>query len=609
MTSLAHNVASGVVGADSSGRAVFNRLEIVPFMANPMQFSLYVQALVRMMQEDTASWTSYYQIAGIHGAPYTPYDGAGATFVRPLPEFMGYCSHSSVLFPTWHRPYMALIEQEIQRIALTIASQYSNFNDQWIEAAVQLRHPYWDWSKTAQPPHELYADEELDVLLPPLGKPGKISNPFRRYVFQRPTPNFPSPFSEHGWYSTHRHAMTDASNNIVDDIPDLEATLSDQAFRIRMIGTSLLLIGDTASTWEAFSNDNKGLLPQPADTSLEALHGNIHMHVGGGSDRGHMSNPVVAAFDPFFWLHHSQTDRLLSLWAALHPDQWVTPSREPEGTWTITTRGAVDETTSLTPFYCGTSDGQFWTSADLRAPTDGLFGYSYEEFDGVDWSDKVAVQAHIKTKVAQLYPLSTIIATWMDFDGGASHPLCPRLAVAQPTARASFSPDQPRGVLRWTAHITAKKHALGGSFTVLVFLGAAPAHPKNFLSSANFVGDYCAFVNPTPERCENCVQQGNIAVGGAVDLTDALVRRAEVMSLHPRDVVPYLREMLCWRVWTGTGPPAHPSEVEELEVDVSATPLYIDEHSEITAGNTVVYHDVTRGSPGGCRHPERPTNA
>ncbi|KAH9856478.1 Di-copper centre-containing protein [Lenzites betulinus] len=603
----AHTVTCGVVGTDRSGKSIFNRIEIVPFMANTMQFSLYVQALAHMMTVDPTSWTSYYQIAAIHGAPYTPYDGAGATFVSPMPLFMGYCSHYSVLFPTWHRPYMALIEQEIQKIALDIANRYTNFKEDWVDAAIQLRHPYWDWSKTARPPREIYADEQLEVLLPPLGEPGKMNNPFLRYAFQRKSPSFPYPFSEPGWDdTTHRYGKEDANYDIVDSLEELEAALSDQELDKRKLATGTLLLGNTANTWEAFSNDNQGMDPRPAQTSLETLHGNIHFHVGGGLERGHMSNPAVAAFDPFFWLHHAQTDRLLALWAALHPDVWVTPSREPEGTWTIPTRGPIDETTSLTPFYCGGADGQFWTSADLREPTDGLFGYSYEEFNGVDWSDKAAVRAHVKTIVEQLYPLPTVLARWMNFDAGASHPVCPRLPSAIP-AKIITPAVHPRAVLRWTAHITAKKHALRGSFAVLLFLGEAPALPGDFLSSANFVGDYCAFVNPAPERCANCLRQGNITIGGGVDLTDALVRRAEVGSLHPEEVVPYLRRKLCWRVWTGAGPAVHPSEVEELEVDVSATPHYMNEHNEITVGAPIVYHEVTRGSPGGCRHFEKLT--
>jgi tyrosinase len=42
----------------------------------------------------------------------------------------------------------------------------------------------------------------------------------------------------------------------------------------------------------------------------------------------------VAAFDPIFFLHHAQVDRLLSLWAALNPGVWVSPSTSENGTFT-----------------------------------------------------------------------------------------------------------------------------------------------------------------------------------------------------------------------------------------------------------------------------------
>lgn len=45
-------------------------------------------------------------VVGIHGRPYTPWndvDGAGT-------GESGYCTHASILFPTWHRPYLALFE-------------------------------------------------------------------------------------------------------------------------------------------------------------------------------------------------------------------------------------------------------------------------------------------------------------------------------------------------------------------------------------------------------------------------------------------------------------------------------------------------------------------
>jgi tyrosinase len=44
---------------------------------------------------------------GIHGRPYIPWDGVQAV---PGGSGTGYCTHSSVLFLTWHRPFLALFE-------------------------------------------------------------------------------------------------------------------------------------------------------------------------------------------------------------------------------------------------------------------------------------------------------------------------------------------------------------------------------------------------------------------------------------------------------------------------------------------------------------------
>lgn len=54
---------------------------------------------------------SFFQIGGIHGLPYVPWDGVGEASQA---EASGYCTHGSVLFPTWHRPYVALYEVRYQ---------------------------------------------------------------------------------------------------------------------------------------------------------------------------------------------------------------------------------------------------------------------------------------------------------------------------------------------------------------------------------------------------------------------------------------------------------------------------------------------------------------
>jgi hypothetical protein len=42
---------------------------------------------------------------GIHGRPYKGWDNVNGPNTDT-----GYCTHDSVLFPSWHRPYLALFE-------------------------------------------------------------------------------------------------------------------------------------------------------------------------------------------------------------------------------------------------------------------------------------------------------------------------------------------------------------------------------------------------------------------------------------------------------------------------------------------------------------------
>ncbi|KAL2038420.1 hypothetical protein N7G274_008759 [Stereocaulon virgatum] len=41
-----------------------------------------------------------------------------------------------------------------------------------------------------------------------------------------------------------------------------------------------------------------------------------------GLGLGHMSDVPVAAFDPIFWHHHANLDRILAMWQTLDWDKW-----------------------------------------------------------------------------------------------------------------------------------------------------------------------------------------------------------------------------------------------------------------------------------------------
>lgn len=46
---------------------------------------------------------------GIHGLPKLPWNNIQAAQAENDRE-VGYCIHGDVLFPSWHRPYLALLE-------------------------------------------------------------------------------------------------------------------------------------------------------------------------------------------------------------------------------------------------------------------------------------------------------------------------------------------------------------------------------------------------------------------------------------------------------------------------------------------------------------------
>jgi tyrosinase len=61
---------------------------------------------------------------------------------------MGYCPHTSSLFGTWHRPYLALFEQILHDRAVDIAMEYpvGEAENRALEIASKVRLPYWDWA-------------------------------------------------------------------------------------------------------------------------------------------------------------------------------------------------------------------------------------------------------------------------------------------------------------------------------------------------------------------------------------------------------------------------------------------------------------------------------
>jgi len=94
----------------------------------------------------------------------------------------------------------------------------------------------------------------------------------------------------------------------------------------------------------------------------------------------------------------------------------------------------------------------------------------------------------------------------------------------------------------WTCRIHCKKHELGGSYWVLIFLGEVPHDPSQWRTSPSFVGGHYVFVTSTGNEQVDTVSEG------FVHLNKAIASRSGLSSYEPNVVIPYLKDNLEWRV-------------------------------------------------------------
>lgn len=142
--------------------------------------------------------------------PYNNTENATSAY-NATQQWLGYCDHNGVIFPTWHRPYVLQVhvvkaevqttkdstlmrlnsvfslsfqlERAISMEANKIALMYKKSKSKWQEAAVALRWPYWDWAmENATLPAILNAPR-VNVYTP-AGHTENMANPFFSYTFQ-----------------------------------------------------------------------------------------------------------------------------------------------------------------------------------------------------------------------------------------------------------------------------------------------------------------------------------------------------------------------------------------------------------------------------------------
>ncbi|CAN8098897.1 unnamed protein product [Discula destructiva] len=540
------------------------RLEIRDLQQDPDRWTLYLLALDMMQYTDQSDQTSWYSILGIHGVPFAAWGGVQPTAGN---ENSGYCTHETILFPTWHRAYMALYEQELCARVQYIATLFpDNLRNRFEAASAGCRVPYFDWAALPSEgstllPASVGGSPQVNVTGP--AGTQVIANPLFTYDFKPLDSDVffnVTPWAD--WDSTRRAPPTTAANARSNN----SAVNQDLMRHVVQNQQRLYNLFSSYDNYTLFSNEGWAADTSQYD-SLESLHDNVHAMLG-GSD-GHMTIVPFSAFDPVFVLHHVMVDRLYALWQVLHPNSWVTPEVARTNSYTTSVGQVLGSTTALTPFYAS-SNGTFWNSDMIRDPTN--LGYTYPEMSGISLSNMTSVlagQSAVAASINRLY--GTYSVNRININSKRSlHPPGPgkyqqSYSYASSTSRdTSFqlanSIISDEGQYReWIANVRLKRQGLDGPFSLRLDL--ADEH----------VGSMGVFASPPAIAGLMEMTPGAQYISSTVPLTKALVDRVSdgtISCLDPDAVEPYLRANLRVAVLTGDGTHVSPENVPGLSIKV-----------------------------------------
>ncbi|EJP66768.1 tyrosinase 2 [Beauveria bassiana ARSEF 2860] len=313
------------------------------------QWDLYLQALRAMYDRDSKDPESFFQIAGIHGRPFTEYNNAGKMNTN---GWGGYSTHGEILFIIWHRPFVALFEQTLVKEAKILAAQYpDNLRSIYQRAAEDLRAPYWDWALEPWLP-SVVLPETIEVKA--ATKTGtvakKIENPLYTYRFSKEVMQ-----GKYGEFDTYDRMYR--CQNPQD---------ANQKLYSRNYKSWVYDVFSRAKSFSEFATTaSKG-------SSIEAVHNAIHWDAGCG---GQFMDSQYAAFEPLFMLHHSNVDRLWAYWQAIYPEASTFNGRYQCLSRFNTLSGTMTSLDSpLQPFR--QANGEWHTSRSVNSIK--TFGYAYQ---------------------------------------------------------------------------------------------------------------------------------------------------------------------------------------------------------------------------------------
>ncbi|PPJ60917.1 hypothetical protein CBER1_06201 [Cercospora berteroae] len=643
---------------------------------------LFAEGLARFQQKDLEkehqSPDSYYEIAGIHGLPYRRWpdeDWNKDMSADPVKGAPGFCTHTSILFLTWHRPFLALFESKLWENVQSIAKGISpsDGQDRYLAAAKTFRLPYWDWARVDRFIFPAEALDQKQIWWSGPNSKNSVWPSSGKYnpLHQAPLPanadqgilNYGNPTRRQ---NRGESALSDRDrdNSMWDRVKRVQTQHSGATIYAQDVVAARNLSERVANllggyqrfapiSSNAFSFDQskaQRTARKEVWGSLEDVHNAIHDLVGNG---GHMGQISASAFDPIFWLHHCNIDRLFALWQGLREDKgkadtWVTDHEfTARSTTYLKTSGAAGpdgDKTELYPFkYLDDNNNlQWYTSAQTHNVED--FNYTYPELQGLHGLALDQRRSKIVPAIGKLYPqpaddiaasflknpragermvpvarmMRTMKEENISATAESAFDLVAELPEPEKLLEESLQPEKP--FLRdlapdgkyfdWIVNIKGEKHALDGKYAVYVFMDAVEENDVSLWPlSPHFVGVFAPLGQDGNTACSKCKegQAEKLEVTGQIPLTIALMERylAQIIPDITADtVVPYLQKNLHWRVAVDKQALDDRSQVPSLTVFVISNEVTVTEPLDelpIFADDVTIHAEATTNRDGSGR--------
>lgn len=274
-----------------------------------------------------------------------------------------------------------------------------------------------------------------------------------------------------------------------------------------------------------------------------------------------MSSTGAAAYDPVFWFHHSNIDRLLALYQAIHPSNLLTDATAVAtyGRTIPGKDGSLDTlNTRLYPFR--RTDGTMYTSMDFVSGTTGIwkYGYGYPEIPCGGSLTASQLSSNVRAAVNSLYGPEG--ASSKRRRATESLPKAPSEPHPKQQCRC-HPPESESGLIRteYNLRLFIDHSEIPGLWTCHIFLGTVPGNTSDYSTSPNRCGVFASF---------GAWGEHKVSMPYAYDLaiTDKLLELD--VPLTETAVSEYLTQNLKFIITSETGDSIDPARLKTFQAGV-----------------------------------------